>query len=46
VQDSADLAAWSPLAALTNELGSAVFTEVQANLSPQKFYRVLRQSPP
>ena len=31
---------------MTNSLGSIVFTDVAAHLSPQKFYRVLLQSPP
>jgi len=43
---SADLAAWRALDATTNNLGRAVFTDAQANLSPQKFYRALRQSLP
>src|SRR4029434_8967788 len=30
----------------TNTLGSASFTDVQANLSAQKFYRALLPSPP
>jgi hypothetical protein len=34
---SSDLAAWDQFGAITNELGSAVFTD--ATLSPQKFYR-------
>ena len=43
---SPDLAVWSELGAVTNSLGSIVFTDVAAHLSPQKFYRVLLQSPP
>jgi hypothetical protein len=37
---TADLATWSILAPLTNELGSAVFTDATAKLVRQKFYRV------
>ena len=36
---SADLATWSQLGLATNNLGSVVFTDVRANLSPTKFYR-------
>jgi formylglycine-generating enzyme required for sulfatase activity len=43
---SVDLAAWSSLGVASNQLGSATFTDVTANLSPQKFYRALLQSPP
>jgi hypothetical protein len=39
MQGSTDLSAWSEMGALTNELGSAVFTDAQADLFPQKFYR-------
>jgi len=31
---------------VTNSLGSINFTDVTANLSPQKFYRALLQGPP
>ena len=31
---------------MTNSLGSIVFTDVAAHLSPQKFYRLLLQRPP
>jgi hypothetical protein len=34
---SSDLAAWNEFGAVTNELGSAVFTD--AILSPRRFYR-------
>jgi len=34
---SSDLAAWNQFGAVTNELGSAVFTDATA--SPQNFYR-------
>jgi hypothetical protein len=36
---STDLAIWSELGTVTNPLGSIVFTDVEAHLSPQKFYR-------
>ena len=42
VQSSTNLAAWSELGTTTNKIGSAVFTDVQANLSPRKFYRARR----
>jgi len=37
---SADLASWSELASVTNQLGSIIFTDAEANLSRQKFYRL------
>jgi formylglycine-generating enzyme required for sulfatase activity len=43
---STNLAAWGPLAAVANPLGTIVFTDVEAHLSSQKFYRALLQSPP
>jgi len=46
VLGSADLAVWSALGVVTNSLGSINFTDVTANLSPQKFYRALLQGPP
>jgi len=39
VQTSADLAAWVELAAVTNHLGSVVFTDAQVRLTSPKFYR-------
>src|SRR6185369_5978004 len=45
VLGSADLAVWSALGVATNSLGSINFTEVTANLPPQKFYRALLQGP-
>ena len=39
VLNSTDLAAWTELGMLTNNLGSAVFTDAAANQSPHKFYR-------
>jgi hypothetical protein len=38
VFSSSNLAGWTGLGTLTNNLGSAVFTDAPA-LSPQKFYR-------
>lgn len=40
VLGSTDLVVWSELRAVANPLGSIVFTDVAAHLSPQKFYRV------
>src|SRR5206468_10522444 len=37
---SANLTAWSELSAVTNNLGSAGFTDMEAGLSRQKFYSV------
>jgi hypothetical protein len=39
VLTSANLVAWGELASVTNQLGSIVFTDGGANLSPRKFYR-------
>lgn len=46
ILSSTDLAAWSALDTATNTVGSATFTDDEASLSPRKFYRALRQSPP
>jgi len=46
VLGSPDLAVWSALGVVSNNLGAIVFTDVTAHLSPQKFYRALRQNPP
>jgi formylglycine-generating enzyme required for sulfatase activity len=46
VQSSTNLADWTALGTATNTLGSMIFTDGQASVSPQKFYRALRQSPP
>jgi len=43
---STNLTAWSVLGTANNPLGSVNFVDVTANASPQKFYRVLLQSPP
>ena len=39
ILSSTDLAAWNELGTLTNALGAALFTDVEANNSSQKFYR-------
>jgi formylglycine-generating enzyme required for sulfatase activity len=46
VLSSTNLAAFSALGTATNTLGRAIFTDVQANLSPQKFYRAVRLDSP
>jgi len=46
VLGSTDLVAWSALGTAINELGSILFTDADANFSPQKFYRAQLQSPP
>jgi formylglycine-generating enzyme required for sulfatase activity len=46
VLGSTNLTVWSALGTATNTLGGAIFTDGQANASPQKFYRALRQTPP
>jgi hypothetical protein len=47
VMGSPDLATWSVLQSLSNNLGAIVFTDGTAHLSAQKFYRaVLQGSPP
>ena len=43
---SANLSDWSVLATVTNEFGTARFSDETAPLSPQKFYRALQQIPP
>jgi hypothetical protein len=40
VLSSADFATWSELGKATNNLGSVVFSDVEAHLSPRKFYSV------
>jgi hypothetical protein len=37
---STNLIAWSNLGSTTNKFGTGLFTDREANLSPQKFYRV------
>jgi hypothetical protein len=39
VLGSTNLAVWSEVGTVTNPLGTIVFTDVEAHLSPQKFYR-------
>jgi formylglycine-generating enzyme required for sulfatase activity len=46
VLSSTNLAAWSVLGTAIDEFGSILFTDVDVNFSPQKFYQALRQSPP
>ena len=43
---STNVADWSPLGTVANPLGSVVFTDVTAQLSPRKFYRAQLQRPP
>jgi hypothetical protein len=40
---STNLTTWSDLGVVTNQLGVVRFADVQANLSPQKFYRARSQ---
>src|SRR5262249_34130635 len=44
VVGSPDLAAWGELGAVTNILGTIVFTDGTAHLAPVQFYRALRQT--
>ncbi len=46
VLGSTDLAVWNVVGTADNTLGSISFNDVTVNLSPQKFYRAQRQSPP
>src|SRR4051812_25467451 len=43
---SADLASWSPLFALSNNVGAFVVTDGTAHLTAHKFYRAQLQTPP
>jgi formylglycine-generating enzyme required for sulfatase activity len=43
---STELPLWSELRAVTNELGSVLFTDASSNLPPRRFYRARQQSPP
>lgn len=43
---SSNLSDWSVLSTVTNTLGNLVFTDVTANLTPQKFYRAFEQTSP
>ena len=45
VAGSADLSTWQKVGVVTNDLGSAVFTDVTTILAPRRFYRALPQSP-
>ena len=40
---STDLVSWSEPGGVTNLLGSALFSDLEANVSPRKFYRVRSQ---
>jgi hypothetical protein len=46
VLGSADLSTWHEVGVATNNLGSAAFTDATTILSPRRFYRALRQTPP
>jgi len=46
VYSSSNLNDWEPLSFVNVPLGSIFFTDVEAHLSPRKFYRALRVSPP
>jgi hypothetical protein len=46
VLGSSDLTTWSQVGAVSNGLGSIVFTDVTAHLAPQRFYRALLPSSP
>jgi formylglycine-generating enzyme required for sulfatase activity len=46
VLGSADLSTWHEVGTATNNLGRTGFTDATTILSPRRFYRVLRQSPP
>jgi formylglycine-generating enzyme required for sulfatase activity len=45
VYSSTNLTAWQPLSFVNNPLGGIFFTDTDANLSPKKFYRAVRQIP-
>jgi hypothetical protein len=45
VFSSTNLTAWSPLATVTNPLGS-VFFSAEVTVGPKKFYRAILQAPP
>jgi formylglycine-generating enzyme required for sulfatase activity len=46
VYSSTNLTLWEPLNSVDNPLGGIFFTDTEAHLSPRKFYRALRQTPP
>jgi formylglycine-generating enzyme required for sulfatase activity len=46
VLGSTNLAAWSVVRVVTNQVGALTFTDVTGNLIPQKFYRLLLQGSP
>lgn len=45
VYSSSNLTTWDAVNFVDNPLGSIFFTDIAAHLSPQKFYRVVRQTP-
>jgi formylglycine-generating enzyme required for sulfatase activity len=45
VLSSSNLTDWNALTFASNPLGSVLFTDVEARLSPRKFYRLLRVTP-
>ena len=46
VFSSSNLTDWNALNFASNPLGSVLFTDLEAHLSPRKFYRTLRVTPP
>jgi hypothetical protein len=46
VLGSSDLVTWSNIRSVSNGLGNVVFTDGEAHLSSQKFYRAMLQTPP
>src|SRR5258705_5126311 len=46
ISGSTNLTDWGKLANVTNTLGAITFTDVEAHLSPRKFYSAFLQSPP
>jgi formylglycine-generating enzyme required for sulfatase activity len=46
VYSSSNLTSWEAVNFVNNPLGSIFFTDTEAHLSPQKFYRAVRQIPP
>jgi formylglycine-generating enzyme required for sulfatase activity len=46
VYGSSNLTTWDAVSFVDNPLGSIFFTDTEAHLTPQKFYRAVRQTPP
>jgi formylglycine-generating enzyme required for sulfatase activity len=46
VYSSSNLTSWEAVNFVNDPLGSIFFTDTEAHLSPQKFYRAVRQIPP